>query len=158
MLIGVVPKPHSSNLCLVTDHSAGNHALNSFIARTDSSIKLDNLQHFGAILRTVIAEHSHAPMWLFKSDVSATYQRIPMHPLWQIKQINTFQGQWHVDHNLAFGTCTAPRIWCTFFSLVMWIVIYVYLFLDLLHYMDNAWSYEMDPTLVYYEPYESWFP
>jgi len=103
MPIGMVPKPHSSNLHLVTDHSTGDHMLNSFIVHTNSSIKLDNLQHFGMILRTVIAEHSRTPTWLFKSDVSAAYCRIPMHPLWQIKQINTFQGQWHVYHNLCLS-------------------------------------------------------
>jgi len=133
MPIGVVPKPHSTNLRLVTDHSAGDHALNNFITRADSSIKLDNLQHFGSILRAVISEHGRPPSWLFKSDVSAAYRRIPMHPLWQIKQVNTFQGLCFVDQNMVFGTCTAPKIWCTFFSLVMWIAIYVYLLPDLLH-------------------------
>src|SRR5882724_909233 len=81
-----------------------------------------------------------------------------MHPLWQIKQINTFEGLRHVDCNMAFGTRTAPHIWCTFFGLVMWIAIYVYLLPDLMHYMDDAWSYEMDPMLAFYEPYDAWFP
>ena len=27
-----------------------------------------------------------------------------------------------------------------------------------MHYMDDAWSYEMDPMLVYYAPHDSWFP
>ena len=54
--------------------------------------------------------------------------------------------------------CTAPRIWCSFFGLVMWIAIYIYLCPDLLHYMDDAWSYKMDLTLVYYKPYDLWFP
>ena len=40
----------------------------------------------------------------------------------------------------------------------MWITIYVYLLPDLMHYMDNAWSYEIDPTLAFYEPYDTWFP
>jgi len=40
----------------------------------------------------------------------------------------------------------------------MWIAIFVYLCPDLLHYMDDAWSYEMDPILVYYEPYDCCFP
>ena|SRR5882724_3549858 len=59
---------------------------------------------------------------------------------------------------MAFGMHTALRIWCTFSGLVMWIAIYVYLCPDLLQYMDNAWSYEMDPTLIYYKLYDSWFP
>jgi len=59
---------------------------------------------------------------------------------------------------MAFGTYTTPKIWCMFFDLVMWIVIYVYLLPDLLHYMDNTWSYEMEPDLIYYELYDSWYP
>ena len=27
-----------------------------------------------------------------------------------------------------------------------------------MHYMDDAWSYETDPMLVYYAPHDSWFP
>jgi len=50
MLIGVVPKPHSTGLHLITDHSTGDHALNNLITHANSSIKLDNLQHFGMIL------------------------------------------------------------------------------------------------------------
>src|SRR5882724_9611500 len=81
-----------------------------------------------------------------------------MHPLWQIKQVNTFLGQCHIDCNMAFGTCTTPHIWCMFFGLVMWIAIFVYLCPDLLHYMDDAWSYEVDPILIYYELYNCCFP
>src|SRR5882724_9060725 len=81
-----------------------------------------------------------------------------MHPLWQIKQGNMFQGLCHIDRNMAFGTRTAPKIWCSFFSLVMWIAIHIYHCLDLLHYMDNVWSYEMDTNLIYYELYDTWFP
>jgi len=136
----------------------GDHVLNSFITRADSTIKLDNLQHFGSILHSVIEKYGCPPAWLFKSDVSAAYRHILMHPLWQIKQVNTFEGQRHVDRNLTFRTRTAPRIWCSFFSLVMWIAIYVYLYPDLLHYMDDAWSYKMDITLAYYKLYDAWYP
>ena len=81
-----------------------------------------------------------------------------MHLLWQIKQINTFEGQRHVDHNMTFGMQTSPRIWCTFFTLVMWITIHVYACADLMHYMDDVWSYETDPILVFYEPLNDWYP
>ena len=81
-----------------------------------------------------------------------------MIPLWQLKQINTFQGMRHVDHNMMFGSCSAPKIWCSFFGLVIWIAIHVLACMDLLHYMDNAWLYETDPAFVTYEPYDSHFP
>ena len=158
MPIGVVPKPHSSGLHLVTDNSAGDYVLNSFITCVDASIKLDDLQDFGSILQVVITEHGCTPAWLFKSNVAAAYRCIPMHPLWQIKQVNTFQGLHHINQNMAFKTHTAPRIWCSFFALVMWIAIHIYSCLDLLHYMDDMWSYDMDSNLIYYQPYDSWFP
>ena len=34
---------------------------------------------------------------LFKSDISDAYHNLPIHPLWQIKQINTIQKRRHVD-------------------------------------------------------------
>jgi len=158
MPIGVVPKPHSTDFHLVTDHSAGKFALNNYIIKADSTIRLDSLQDFGTNLHAVQAQDGHAPAWLFKSDMSATYRQIPMHPLWQLKQINTFQGLRHVDHNMTFGSHSAPKIWCSFFSLVIWIMIYVFLCADLLHYMDNAWSYETEQALVYYSPYDTFYP
>jgi len=63
-----------------------------------------------------------------------------------------------VDQNMVFGTCMAPNIWCMFFGLVMWIAIYIHLLPELLHYMDDAWSYEMEPALMYYKPYDAWYP
>ena len=39
----------------------------------------------------------------------------------------------------------------------MWIAIHVYLCADLMHYMGDAWSYEMDPDLVFYKPHDSWY-
>ena len=39
----------------------------------------------------------------------------------------------------------------------MWIATHIHLCTDLVHYMDDAWSYEMDQTLVYYAPHDSWF-
>ena len=84
MLIGIVPKFHLTTFWLVTDHSAGEHALNSFIAKSDASIHLNNLCDFGTTLRAVLTRDRQLPAWLFKYDVSAAYYRIPMHLLWQI--------------------------------------------------------------------------
>ena len=137
MPIGVVPEPHSTDLQLVTHHSASEHVLNNIIAWADSSIKLDGSQDFSATLHVILAHHGCPPAWLFKSNVSATYCQIPMHPLWQIKQTNTFKGLWHVDFNMAFRTHTAPKFQCTFYGLVMWITIYARMCADLMHYIHG---------------------
>ncbi|KAF8585603.1 hypothetical protein K439DRAFT_1615876 [Ramaria rubella] len=156
--IHVVPKPHSDKFRLINDHSAGPHALNSWISKVNGHICLDNLQDFGAILHRVLKEHGQPPAWLWKSDVSAAYLQMPASPYWQIKQIVTVDGQRHVDRCLVFGSRTSPRMWCTFFGLVIWITIYVRSIPDLLHYMDDMWSYDMDEKLIYYAPYDSFYP
>jgi len=43
-------------------------------------------------------------------------------------------------------------------GLVSWIGIYVYVIEDLLHYMDNAFTYDTNPALQYYPPYNMYYP
>ena len=51
MLVHVVPKPHSSDLCLVTNQSAGDYSLNSMIHHDDiTEYPLDNMTHLGEML------------------------------------------------------------------------------------------------------------
>ena len=101
---------------------------------------------------------SHTPHWLFKSDVSAAYHCWPMHPLWQLKQIVTIDGEQHVDRCMVFSSRSSPWIWCTFMGLITWIRIYVYMIEYLLHYMDNAFTYDTNPVLEYYIPHNTHYP
>ncbi|KAF8585504.1 hypothetical protein K439DRAFT_1646602 [Ramaria rubella] len=41
---------------------------------------------------------------------------------------------------------------------VIWIAIHVCSITDILHYMDDSWSYDMGEELVYYAPYDSSYP
>ena len=43
-------------------------------------------------------------------------------------------------------------------GLISWIGIYVYMIEDLLHYMDDTFTYDMDPILQYYSPYDTYYP
>jgi hypothetical protein len=43
-------------------------------------------------------------------------------------------------------------------GLVVWIAINVKHIHDVLHYMDDAWSYDMNPSLCLYEPYNEFYP
>ena len=43
-------------------------------------------------------------------------------------------------------------------GLVVWIRIYVYMIEDLLHYMDDSFTYDSDLTLRYYGPHNSYYP
>jgi hypothetical protein len=156
--IGVIPKPWSNKFFLVNDLSAGLFSPNLWVPKADVHIKLNNLQHFGIILCHVHKMHKWAPVWLFKSDVHGAYQTWPMHLLWQLKQVITFDGQHYMDCCMEFGQHASPKIWCLFMGLVVWITIHKGGVDHLLHYMDDAWSYVLDEQLHFYLPYQAFFP
>ncbi|KAI5823363.1 hypothetical protein K523DRAFT_286898 [Schizophyllum commune Tattone D] len=156
--LGVVPKPHSDKFRLVHDHSAGIHSLNSMIPKEDGKVILDSLHNLGFILRRVRAKHGDVPLVVFKSDVSQAYRRLPMHPLWQIRQTVLIDGERRVNRCNDFGGRGSGRIWCTFFGLVLWIAIFVRLLEDLLGYVDDVFSWEFAANLEYYEPYGERYP
>jgi len=43
-------------------------------------------------------------------------------------------------------------------GLVAWIGIYVYMIEDLLHYMDDAFTYDANPVLEHYAPHNTHYP
>ena len=97
MPLYAVPKPHSDKLRLVNDHSAGPHALNSGIRKCDVGMRQDNVQDLGTNLLHLRHTSGDIPVWLFKSDVANTYRLLPMHPLWQLKQVVHISGVYRVD-------------------------------------------------------------
>ena len=123
MPVFAIPKPRSTDLRMVTHQSAGSHSLNSMIPRDDIvGYLLDNLRHLGEFLLSMHRKDPHSPRVLFKSDVAEAYRLLPVHPYWQIKQVNRIDGSLHVDRNSAFGGRASGCNWISFMSLVSWIV------------------------------------
>ena len=154
----VIPKPHSDKFRLVVDHSAGDYAPNSFIPPEEAGVHLDTLHALGKALLQVKSRFRDKPIVLFKTDVSQAYRRLPVHPLWQLRQVVSIQGSFHVDNNNNFGNRGAGRLWITFFSLVLWIAVFVKRILDLFAYVDNAFSWEFADHVTYYPPYQKLLP
>ncbi|KIY43016.1 hypothetical protein FISHEDRAFT_78924 [Fistulina hepatica ATCC 64428] len=154
----VVPKPHSNGLRLVVDHSAGQFSLNSMIPKIDRSVHLDGLQQLGEALISARELHGDRPLVVWKSDVSHAYRILPMHPLWQIKQTVMLDNERRVDADNDFGGGGSGRIWSVFFALVLWIAIFVEYIRDLFAYVDDSFSWDFADNLVWYQPYEAFFP
>src|ERR1700678_3268722 len=132
MTIHAVPKPHSTDLRLVTNHSAEEFFLNSIIRREDiAGFPLDNMTHLGKMSLKKKAEFPDEELTLFKSDILDTYRNLPMHPLWQIKQINTIQQQHHVERRNCFGGKGSGSLFISFDSLVTWVGKNEYKILDI---------------------------
>jgi hypothetical protein len=154
MPIHAVPKPHSTDLRLVTNHSAGDYSLNSMIRREDiSGFPLDNMTHLGEMLLKRRADFPDEDLTLFKSDISDAYRHLPMHPLWQIKQVNTIKQQRHVDRRNCFGGKGSGSLFVACNSLVTWAGKNEYKIADLGTYSDDSFGVEFTRNITFYEPY-----
>ena len=159
MPIHAVPKPGTNKHRLVTDHSAGKYALNSMISREDiAGVTLDNVQDLGNGLRVFRRNRPHAQLNLWKADVSEAYRHMPMHPLWQIKQVVSFQNRRYIDRQNVFGGRASQRIFHAFMSLVIWIAIFKLSIYFLYIYVDDSFSFEDKRELEWYAPYKKQFP
>jgi hypothetical protein len=81
-----------------------------------------------------------------------------MHPLWQIKQIVSFDGGRHVDRRNVFGGRASQRIFHAFMSLVIWIAVVKLLLSFLFIYVDDSFSFQQQHRLSWYNPYQKELP
>ena len=154
MPIHAVPKPHSTDLRLITDHSAGRFSLNSMVDHSKvTGFPLDNMRHLGEMLFDIRRSLGNISLTLWKSDIADAYRNLPVSPFWQIKQIVTVDSQRHVDRNVCFGNSSSAGIFISFNSLVAWIAKYVKLLPYLSGYMDDSSGCNLAGDVMYYEPY-----
>ena len=156
MPIHAIPKPNSTDLRLVTDHSTGPFSLNSMINCTQvTGFPLDNLHHLGEMLLDARRSIGNVPLTLWKSDISDAYRLLPMNPYWQLKQVITIDGQCYVDWNLAFGSSGSPAIFISFNSLVAWIIKYIIGVDYISNYVDNSSGCNFSGDTLFYAKYVS---
>jgi hypothetical protein len=157
--IHAVPKLRSDKLRLTNDHSAGDFSLNSMIAREDiAGSRPDTVSDLVKVLLRNRREYGRRQLVLFKSDVAMAYRRLVLHPLWQIKQIVTIDGERHIDHCTTFGGRGSCRSFTSFMGLVIWIAIFIKKICDLLSYMDDSFSFDVEGNVLWYAPYQCYYP
>lgn len=156
--IAAVPKKTPGTYRLIIDQSCGPHALNSTIRKSQVKVKLDNIHDLGAALLAVRKKYPKRRLCLFKSDVRSAYRQLPMHPLWQIKQVVSIDGQCHVDRCNTFGNRGGGWNWYSFASLVNWIGTEKKKIPNLLGYVDDNFGWEFEGNTKYYKPYRKHLP
>lgn len=88
----------------MTDHSAGMYSLNRMISQDDiAGVTLENVQDLGRALQFIHQQEPGISLILWQADVSEAYRQMPMHPLWQLKQVVSIGSTRHVDHCNVFG-------------------------------------------------------
>jgi hypothetical protein len=156
--IGAVQKSTQGKFRLIIDQSNGPHALNSMIQKSQVRVKLDSIHDLGTALLAARKGHPGRKLTLFKSDVKSAYRQLPMHPLWQIKQVVFIDDQHHVDRCNTFGNRGGGWNWNAFASLVNWIGIEKKNIPDLLGYVDDNFGWEFEGNTRYYGPYKKHLP
>ena len=155
----ILAVPRKGKLRLCNHQSHREFSLNSMIKRNDiARVKLDSIRELGESLHLFRHQHRDKPLVLFKSDVKATYRWIPLHFLWQIKQVITFDALCCIDRAACFGSWGLQIIFMAFMGLVMWIAIYIYMITHLKDYIDNSFSFELTDNVLYYLPYDTYYP
>ena len=159
MPVHVVPKPGVKKFRLVTDHSAGEFALNNMISREDvAGVTLDNVYDLGQALRSFRVANPSQRLVVWKGDVSEAYRLMPMHPLWQIKQVVTVSGHRYIDRCNVFGGRASQRIWHAFMSLVLWIAVFERFISNAYLYVDDSFGFDLATSLRSYSPYAKLLP
>ncbi|KAF9036010.1 hypothetical protein BDZ89DRAFT_889960, partial [Hymenopellis radicata] len=170
-----VPKPHSDDLRMVANQSAGEFSQNTMVDKSKTrGARMDSLLIFIPILLAFVRTHPGKEFVLWKSDVKAAFRLIPMHPLWQIKQVvtanmpttgeahgsvtNKTLWQRYVDWMACFGNSGSPRAWASVMGLVVWIAIFVAHIVNLCCYVDDCYSIALVGDTQWYEPYGYSFP
>jgi hypothetical protein len=155
----ILAVPRKGKLRLCNHQSHGEFSLNSMIKREDiAGVKLDGIWEFGESLHLFRREHGSVPLVVFKSDVKAAYRRMPLHYLWQIKQVITFDGVHCIDRTACFGNRSSQYIFMAFMGLVMWIAIYVVHIAHLKDFVDDVYSFECANEQQYYALYQTVYP
>jgi hypothetical protein len=142
MAIHVIPKPHLTNLRLISNLSASEYAPNTMINKANvSNLPLDTITKLGTALVSFCRAHGDAKLMMWKSDVSQAYHRMPIHKHWQIKQIHMIDGECHIDHCNNFGGKGGYKIWSAFMCLVIWIGWYI-MKIRFWVYIDDNFGFE----------------
>jgi hypothetical protein len=132
------------------------------ISREESHITLDPLLLLAKAIVSMQEKHPGERLVIFKSDVAQAFRNIPMAREWQILQVITTHENGriirNVDRTLCFGTRTAPQVYCTFHSCVLWIAEAIKLIRDLFSWMDDTYSVELMSKMLFYQPYGEWYP
>jgi hypothetical protein len=159
MPIYAVPKPHSTDLRLVTDQSYGKYSPNSMIEHEKvTGFPLDNMVLFGQMLMDLEKREPGKEKVVWKSDVAEAYRILPMHPYWQIKQVTRVDNDYYVDRCNVFGGCGAGGIFIAFIALVAWIAKVIKGIQYLSSYVDDSSGCGRQDDRLIYEPYGKDYP
>ncbi|KAJ3567810.1 hypothetical protein NP233_g6124 [Leucocoprinus birnbaumii] len=160
MPIFAVPKNRPGKYRLVTHQSFGPYSLNSMTPPHERAFPLDSIVRLGDQLLRKHKANPKKGIILWKSDISEAYRMIPVHPLWQIKQVNTIDDVRYIDHCNAFGGRRSGDIFIGVNSSILWAAEHVGGVEDPSAYIDDHPGLNYEGEVELYSGYQvpKWLP
>ena len=122
---GIAEGKYSKKKGFIVDLSApynddNNNCLNELIDKEDFSLNHVTIDY---AIKTIKQSGS----WLSKTDISDTFNLLPIHPtLWPFHAIK-WNGKYYYYVRLVFGSRSSPKIFDTLSQAICWIATHVYM-------------------------------
>ena len=116
------------------------------------------IKSLGASLTSFRAKNLHFELGMFKFNVGTAYWQIPMYFLYQLLTVITVNGKHCINQCNNFQNCRSQRIWQSFMSLIMWILVFKRGLKHLKCYTDDVFLFSTTSNLTLYAPYHHWMP
>lgn len=158
--VSVVPKKEPGKYRLINNQSFGQaFSLNSMVQRADiPTPPLDRLTQLTEWMTVLRKMHPNEKLTIWKSDIAEAYRNIPMHPLWQIKQVVFIDGKGYVDRCNAFGGTASGAIFIAVNSLIAWIAKHRKGIKFMGTYVDDSFGCCLASDKKYYAKYKADLP
>lgn len=134
----LVSKKGSEKMRVCTDMSFGSPSLNDSIDKDKIKCCFDSLISFAPYMVEMYRRGIKLVVW--KSDVQNAYRLLAMALAWQMRQVVKVRNTFHIDKCANFGSAASPKIWVSFFSLVLWIARTRLGLTRINNLMDDTWG------------------
>lgn len=145
----LVPKKNSDKVRVCSNMSFGNPSPNSLIDRNQTCISMDSLISFAPFLINRKKKLNSLILW--KSDVDSAYRNCPMSPQWQIRQIIRVKNGFRIDYCCNFGSSGSAKVWCSVFSIILWITEFEFGIKEMRNLMDDSWGVNFAYEMVHFK-------
>lgn len=131
----------SGKIRMCTDISYGNPSPNNLIHKSPVSIQLDLIHAF--IPHMIRRKKLSKKFTIWKSDCDSAFRTLPVCFQQHFKQVVRIHKLFYINRCVNFGSAASPRIWCSYFSLILWIAA-----TELNSFMDNTWGLGLKHDIV----------
>lgn len=134
----LIPKKDSVKMRVCSDMSYGSLSPNSLVDKSKIKISMDSLISFAHFLIDKKKKLKNLILW--KSDIDNTYRTLPMCFQWQARKAVRIRKRFRIDRCCDFRSSGSPKLWCSFWSLVLWIAEFVLGIKGMNNLMDDTWG------------------